>query len=110
MKRAAVAGLVIWSLAGMGSSQAACRVVPFGIFFGSDTSTGMSVSVNEMCAITLRPGTGGTARGNIFESIKIVDRPQHGIVAKGQRYTAILYRPNPGFKGSDSFSFVAIGR
>jgi hypothetical protein len=39
--------------------------------------------------------------------IRITERPQHGILGKAGTF-GLAYKPNPGFKGTDSLSFAFV--
>jgi len=39
--------------------------------------------------------------------IRITGRPQHGILGKAGKF-GLAYKPNPGFKGTDSLSFAFV--
>jgi hypothetical protein len=50
----------------------------------------------------------GSSRDPIY-GIDIRSRPKHGSLAVIRRL-AIVYRPNPGFRGEDSYTFQWVGK
>jgi hypothetical protein len=40
-----------------------------------------------------------------IDAVEIDSKPNHGTAGKSGRF-GVAYRPNPGFKGSDSFSYA----
>jgi hypothetical protein len=105
MKQSIVLGLIVCCLSTT-PVRAACNMPRFPVDFGTDISTSMSVSNDSRCEMKFWSGRSG----NTFESIRILERPQHGIVAKAEGFPSVAYRPNPGFRGADSFSFIVSGR
>ena len=62
----------------------------------------VSVPFETPTTIDLRTSTSGT-----FSSIAVVSPPQHGTVSGSGG--VVTYTPNPGFFGSDSFTYAATG-
>jgi hypothetical protein len=91
----------------------------FALVFASQADakcTGASYNVRLGTELNLQRTTDGArCRHNIRGSrdpiygIDIRTRPKHGTLTIVRRLT-IDYRPNPGFKGNDSYSFQWVGK
>jgi hypothetical protein len=85
-------------------ADAGCRFSAFRFSWGSNTSTNVLVTGGSTCAINLRAGS-----SSAFQSIRISSRPAHGTAGAASSYS-VAYRPNAGFRGSDSFAFTVSGK
>jgi hypothetical protein len=85
---------------------AGCKVDPFHFYFGSDTSAEAHITGGGPCKITLAMG-----RNSGIESIAITEAAKHGSASTNgsPAYPEIYYRPGPGFRGSDQFTFTVKG-
>jgi hypothetical protein len=84
-------------------ADAGCHVGRFRFSFDSDSSANMLVTGGSTCAINLWAGL-----STAYESIRITSRPAHGTAASSGNYS-VAYRPNAGFRGTDSFAFTVRG-
>jgi hypothetical protein len=85
-------------------AHAACRVLPFRFFPGSETHATMYVTAGQKCGVIIHAG--GSSR---FDDVRISAAPKHGTVSP-QTAGGATYRPVANFKGEDSFSFTVTGR
>ena len=102
MTRTTLLVLAVW-ICCLTPVEAGCRVGGFIFAWGSDTSANMLVTGGSTCAINLRAGS-----RSAFESIRINSRPAHGTAGSSGSYS-VAYRPTPGFRGTDSFTFTVRG-
>ncbi len=87
-----------------GAAQAQCAVQPWSVpYYGSNTSTSMSVGSGQPCQVY--PSVGGT---NIITSVAISAAPGNGSASVGGG-DVVTYQSNPGFTGQDSFAFTISG-
>jgi hypothetical protein len=84
--------------------HAACRVLPFKFFPGTETHATMYVTAGQFCGVIIHAG--GSSR---FDSVRISATSKHGTVSPRAAGGA-TYRPLANFKGEDSFSFTVTGR
>lgn len=85
-------------------AYAECGVMPWSIpYFGSNTSTLMSVSSGEVCNIDAN--VGGT---NIITSVAISTPATNG-AASTNGGDIVMYQSQAGYTGSDSFTFTITG-
>jgi hypothetical protein len=86
-----------------GAAFAQCAVEPWGIpYFGSNTSTAMSVDSGQPCQVYAN--VGGT---NIVTSVAVIASPRDGMASVSDN--VVTYRSRPGFTGQDSFTFSVSG-
>lgn len=86
-------GVLVWASI-LGSRD--CGVPPISLGRSSDLS--VALSANTPCAILVKPPSAP------IDDIAIDAPPQHGTLTSRGR-TGVVYRPHPGFRGSDSFGF-----
>jgi hypothetical protein len=86
-------GVLIW-VSILGSRG--CGIPPISLGRSSDLS--VALSANTPCAILVKPPSAP------IDAISIDAPPQHGTLTSRGR-TGVVYRPHPGFKGSDAFAF-----
>ena len=85
-------------------AYAECGVMPWSVpYFGSNTSTSMSVSSGEVCRIDAN--VGGT---NIVTSVAI-SAPAASGTASTNGGDVVMYQSQPGYTGPDSFTFTTSG-
>jgi hypothetical protein len=96
----ACAGAMVW--AGILGARD-CRVEPIPLALGRHSDVPIALPANTPCAILVKAG------GAVLHDITIDAAPQHGTLALRGR-TGVVYRPSPGFKGSDAFAFSLHGR
>lgn len=85
-------------------AYAECGVMPWSVpYFGSNTSTSISVSSGEVCRIDAN--VGGT---NIITSVAI-SAPAASGTASTNGGDVVMYQSQPGYTGSDSFTFTITG-
>ena len=85
--------------------QAACHYDRFRIFYGSDASTTMHVSVGAQCTIKLFLG-----HTESIKSIAVTEQAKHGSASYngGIGYPEIAYQSSPAYKGGDAFAFTVM--
>jgi hypothetical protein len=94
------AGAMVWS--GILSARD-CRVEPIPLALGRQSEVPIALPANRPCTILVKAGS------TPLDDITIDAPPQHGtLVLRGR--TGVVYRPGPGFKGSDAFAFSLHGR
>lgn len=102
MLRAVVIASILWGFT-CASAFAQCAVEPWGIpYFGSNTSTAMSVGSGQPCQVYA--SVGGT---NIVTSVAVIAPPREGTASVSDN--VVTYRSRPGFTGQDSFTFSVSG-
>jgi hypothetical protein len=79
-----------------------CRTTPTRLAFVPVTEMRATVSAGTPCLVSLRLGS---AR---VQKLAITLDPQHGVVAPRGR-TGVIYRPQSGFRGEDTFWFSLDG-
>jgi hypothetical protein len=77
-----------------------CHVEPIAPGRASDVS--IALPANTPCTILVRTGNA------VLDDIMVHAPPEHGTLMSRGR-TGVVYRPAPGFKGSDSFAFSLRG-
>jgi hypothetical protein len=88
-------GLLVWaSLLG----SRGCRADPIPLAFGRDSDVSVALPADTPCAILLKP------LGAPLDDIAIEGAPAHGTLTSHGR-AGVVYRPQPGFRGGDSFDF-----
>ncbi len=84
-------------------AQGQCAVQPWSLpYYGSNTSTSMSVGSGQPCQIY--PSVGGT---NVITSVSISSPPGNGSASASN--DVVTYQSRPGFTGQDSFTFTISG-
>ena len=78
-----------------------CHVEPIAPGRTSDVS--ITLSANTPCTILVRTGNA------VLDDIIVQASPEHGTLTSRGR-TGVVYRPAPGFKGSDAFALSLRGR
>jgi hypothetical protein len=90
-------------LTAMGVMEAsACNIVPFRLFFGSDTSTVMQVGSGRRCSVVFRTGARST-----FSGFVVSTPARNGTVSA--RSSGATYQSKPGYKGADAFAVTLTG-
>jgi hypothetical protein len=84
------------------ASQAACFINRFSFTLGIDSSTSGTTD-GSPCAIRL------LGSRNPIYGTNITSRPRGGTASVNGR-TTVMYHPNAGFKGQDSFAFQWVGK
>jgi hypothetical protein len=99
MKRADLfCAIIVAILAVPASAYARCHHYPIHWRYGASTSTIWRTTEGSECASTsLHPNDVG--------AIVIVSKPHHGIAGKDGPF-GVAYKPNWGFRGSDSFVYT----
>ena len=88
---------------GPAAAQGQCAVQPWSVpYYGSNTSTSMSVGSGQACQIY--PSVGGT---NIITSVAVSSPPANGTASASN--DVVTYQSQPGFTGQDSFTFTISG-
>jgi hypothetical protein len=82
---------------------AECHSVPLRLMLGTETPATMTLDAGAVCAISL------TAPDATIAELKIAAAPQHGTVTARGR-TGAIYRPDPRYRGEDSFDLALRGR
>jgi hypothetical protein len=90
---------VVWLTTGTARE---CQLKPIPIVFGQNTEVSAQVPSGTPCSV--RALTGNTT----IEDLRIESQPQFGAVVPRGR-TGVVYRPDPKFKGEDSFTFALRG-
>jgi len=80
----------------------ACRTTPQSLNFMPEVDSTMTVKAGAACAIWERP------LNSFVDSLIIENPPKHGAV-RARGLSGVVYRPEPGYAGEDSFSFVRTG-
>jgi hypothetical protein len=106
MSRSLVWGLVVasaaatvWSMTGAARD---CRFKPITLALGLDRQISATVPRGVPCSV--RTLTGDAT----VEDLAVHSPPRHGELAPRGR-TGVFYRPDPKFKGEDSFAFALRG-
>lgn len=106
MSRWLVWGLAVASVAAMiwSTTHAArdCRFKPIALALGLDKQIAATVPRGVPCSVHTLTGEA------TVEDLTIQSPPRHGELAPRGR-TGVLYRPDPNFKGEDSFAFELRG-
>jgi hypothetical protein len=79
-----------------------CRLKPIPLVLGVDMQVSATVQSGAPCSIRARTGSAWV------EGLSIDSPPRHGELAPRGR-TGVFYRPDPKFKGEDSFAFALRG-
>jgi hypothetical protein len=79
-----------------------CHTKPVPLAIGHDADVSITLPANTPCTILVRTG------GISVDDIAIHAPPERGTLISRAR-TGVVYRPLPGFKGNDSFSFSLRG-
>jgi hypothetical protein len=88
-------GLLVWaSLLG----SRGCGVEPITLALGRDSDVWVALPADTPCAILVKPA------GTPLDDIAIDGAPAHGTLTSRGR-AGVVYRPQPGFRGGDSFDF-----
>jgi hypothetical protein len=95
----ALAAAVVWLTTGAARE---CQLKPIPVVFGQDTEVAVEAPSGTPCSV--RALTGSTT----VEDLRIESQPQFGAVVPRGR-TGVVYRPDPKFKGEDSFTFALRG-
>jgi|SRR5581483_4389329 len=96
----ATAALLVFASSLFSSAQAGCRHPPVGWKFGQTVSTLWSTDEEAVCVSrNLHPDQIG--------KIEIVSKPKHG-TAGAAGGDSVAYKPNWGYRGSDTFSYAVI--
>jgi hypothetical protein len=80
-----------------------CRVKPIPLLPGVASNISLALPANTPCTILVAPGSA------ILDDITIDAPPGRGTLTSRGR-SGVVYRPDPGFKGADSFAFSLHGR
>jgi hypothetical protein len=83
--------------------SAGCAVKPIPLVLGVDTEISIAMPAGAPCTILVQPGS------SRVEEITVPALPQSGILTLRGR-TGVVYRPQAGFRGEDSFTFSLSGR
>jgi hypothetical protein len=106
MSRWLVWGLAVASVAAMiwSTTHAArdCRFKPIALAIGLDRQIAAAVPRGMPCSVQTLTGEA------TVEDLTIQSPPRHGELAPRGR-TGVFYRPDPNFKGEDSFAFEMRG-
>jgi hypothetical protein len=89
------AGAMVWTGV-LGARD--CRVEPIPLALGRHSDVPIALPANTPCTILVKAGS------IVLDDITIDAAPQHGTLARRGR-TGVVYRPSPGFRGSDAFAF-----
>jgi hypothetical protein len=85
--------------AGMtGAASAGCEHPPMPWQFGETFSSTWHITGGSSCKTTSR-------HPEVIAAIEITARPRNGIAGKDGLF-GVAYKPNEGFKGSDTFSYA----
>jgi hypothetical protein len=79
-----------------------CRTKPVPLAIGHDADVSITLPANTPCTILVHAGD------ITVDDIAIHVPPERGTLTSRAR-TGVVYRPLPGFKGNDSFSFSLRG-
>jgi Bacterial Ig domain len=93
-------GLMLFPL----SAKADCASVRWNFMFGQETTTSRETD-GAPCTFRMTDVGGDRA----VYGVEIPVPPKHGSAASAGRAT-VVYRPQPGFKGEDSFVFELVGK
>jgi len=87
-------------LAPISAAHANCRHPPTGWRFGQTVSTLWTTDGEAVCiARNIHPEN--------IEKIQIVSKPRHGTAGAADT-DSVAYKPNWGYRGSDTFTYVVI--
>jgi hypothetical protein len=95
----APAAAMVWSTTGAARD---CHLKPIALVLGLDTQISASVPRGVSCSVRTLAGDA------IVEDLTIHSPPWHGDLAPRGR-TGVFYRPDPKFRGEDSFAFALRG-
>jgi hypothetical protein len=79
-----------------------CRLAPIPFALGRDSDVSITLPANTPCTILIQTGNA------VLDDIAVQAPPERGTLTSRGR-TGVVYRPRPGFKGSDAFDFSLRG-
>jgi hypothetical protein len=98
MYKAAIVASVISSPLAISTANAACHHQHMPWRFDQSFSSTWRTDNRSVCTST-------NYHPEYIAKIEIVSKPQHGIAGKNGPY-GIAYKPEPGFHGSDAFTYA----
>lgn len=98
MHKAAIVAALISSPLAISTADAACHHPPMPWHFDQSFSSTWRTDDQSVCTST-------NYHPENIARIEIVSRPHHGIAGKNGPY-GVAYKPEPGFHGSDAFTYV----
>jgi hypothetical protein len=79
-----------------------CRSDPAPLVLGPDTEATLSVKSGTLCPLPVR------SAADTIDAIDIVAAPENGTLVADR--TGLVYRSQPNYRGSDTFTFMMRGR
>jgi len=99
-KAIAIVSLIGSLAASIAGAEARCRHPPTQWRFGQTVSTLWSTDEESVC-------TSRNLYPDHIEKIQIVSKPKHG-TAGAAGSDSVAYKPNWGYRGSDTFAYIVI--